>query len=112
MKAAVILVALTIALMSGRAFAADPLGLTPKFSLYADEKEAAIHAPEGVACNDKMVVVADSGNGRLIKYALGESVVSGGTEIKIAQLPYPFRVQISSKGEIIALDGRERRIVR
>jgi DNA-binding beta-propeller fold protein YncE len=35
-----------------------------------------------------------------------------GTEIKIPQLSNPIRIQINSKGEIFALDGKRRRVVK
>jgi hypothetical protein len=37
--------------------------------------------------------------------------VKGGTEIKPAQVSYPIRLQLDSKGDIFALDGKQRRIV-
>jgi len=74
-------------------------------SIYTDDKEAGLRAPEGVACNDKSdLVVADSGNGRLLRYKLQGRNMVGGTEIKIPQLNYPTRLQLTSKGEILALD--------
>jgi hypothetical protein len=69
--------------------------------------------PQGVACNEKsLLVVGDTGNGRLLQYTFQEKVLKGGKEIKIPQLLNPIRIQMNSKGEILALDGKQRRIIR
>jgi sugar lactone lactonase YvrE len=69
--------------------------------------------PEGVACNDKsLLVVGDTGNGRLLRYSYQDRSLKAGPEIKIDQLSNPIRLQINSKGEIFALDGKKRRIIR
>lgn len=82
-------------------------------SIYVDEKGGSMRLPEGVACDDKSrVVVADTGNGRLLRFTFQDGTAKGGAEIKVPQLIYPVRVQMNSKGEIFALDGKERRIVR
>ena len=82
-------------------------------SIYLDAKEAPLKAPEGVACTDKgYVVVADTGNHRLLTFTFKDGRVAGGAEVKLAQLVSPFRVQIDSKGDVLALDSKTRRIVR
>lgn len=81
--------------------------------LYQDEKEVALRTPEGVACDDAgNLVVADSGNGRLVRYRYVAGAISGGTEIKPAGLGYPQRVQFDSKGNLIVLDSREHKLLR
>jgi len=93
--------------------AAESLRLRHVVSVYADEKGAGLRHPEGVACNDKsLLLVGDTGNGRLVRFTFQEGNLKGGTEIRIPQLSYPIRVQVNSKGEIFALDGKTRRIVR
>ena len=93
--------------------AAETTKLRHVVSVYADEKGAGLQHPEGLACNDKsLLVVGDTGNRRLIRFTFQEGNVKGGTEIRIPQLTSPIRIQVNSKGEIFALDGRERRIVR
>lgn len=92
---------------------AEAVKLKHVVSVYADEKGGSIKLPEGVACGDKsQVIVADTGNGRLLRYTLQDGGMKGGTELKVPQLSYPVRVQMNSKGEIFALDGKLRRIVR
>ncbi len=81
--------------------------------IYQDDKEGALRYPEGVACNDLgTVVVADTGNGRLLGYAYRDGVLTGGAPMKPAQLVYPTRVQIDSKGNIWVLDQKTRKILR
>lgn len=82
--------------------------------VYTDNKGAVLKQPEGVACNDSsLVVVADTANGRLIRYNFQENrTIQGGEEIRIPELVYPVHVQLNSKGEIYALDGKLRKIAR
>jgi sugar lactone lactonase YvrE len=82
-------------------------------SLYSDDKEGGMKNPEGVACSEKsLLVVSDTGNGRLLRYSFQEKALKAASEIKVPQLTYPLRVQINSKGEIFVLDGKKRRILR
>ena len=93
--------------------AAEAVKLRHVVSVYADEKGAGLRTPEGVACNDKaLLVVGDTGNGRLVRFTFQEGNVKGGTEIRVPQLSYPVRIQVNSKGDIFALDAKARRIVR
>lgn len=107
------IVAIAVLLAAGGTQAADAVAFTHEASIYQDGKEAPLKAPEGVACDGAgHVVVADTGNGRLVTYSVKEGRVTGGTEMKIPQLPYPQRLQIDSKGNLFALDGKAHRIVR
>jgi DNA-binding beta-propeller fold protein YncE len=83
-------------------------------SIYTDDQGVALREPQGVACNDQShLIVADSGNGRLLKYVFRDGTVETGTvEIKIAQLSYPIKAELNSKSEIYVLDRRKRRILR
>ncbi len=95
------------------AFSADVPKLRFATSILTDSKGGGLKQPEGVACNDKsLVVVADTGKGRLIKYTFVDGVLHGGDELSIPGLSSPLRVQVNSKGEIFVLDGKERRIAR
>lgn len=92
--------------------AAEPLKFRQVAPIYVDGKGAGIRQPEGVACRGNALVVADTGNGRLLRYTIaGESWTPGG-EIVLPQLPSPIRVDVNSKGEIFALDGQSRKIAR
>ena len=93
-------------------FGAEAMKLRYTSAVTMDDKEGQLRQPEGVACNDKSVlIVADTGNGRLLSYSYQDRTLKGGAEIKAPQLPYPVRVQINSKGDIYALDGKNHNIV-
>ncbi len=80
-------------------------------SLYADDKGQALLQPEGVACDEKQLVVADTAHNRLVQYSIQTDGVKGGKQLQMPQLVAPIRVQLNAKGEIFALDGKNRRIV-
>jgi sugar lactone lactonase YvrE len=68
---------------------------------------------EGVACDAQgTVVVADTGNRRLVTYTWRGGNLEGGTALRVPQLTHPVRLQIDSKGFVLALDRRSRRILR
>jgi sugar lactone lactonase YvrE len=82
-------------------------------SVYQDALQKGLKQPEGVACGkDSLFVVADTGNGRLVRYTFQNGSLLAGPDIKVPQLIYPVRVQIDASGNILALDERQRRIVR
>jgi DNA-binding beta-propeller fold protein YncE len=92
---------------------AAALPLEPASSAYADEKGVALQSPEGVACTDSgTVIAADSGNGRLVVFAFKEGKFAGGTPVSFPELGRPVRLQIDSHGDVLALDEKNRRIVR
>lgn len=102
---------MSLAVVAG-SHAAEPLKLKMMAPIYVDGKGAGLRQPEGVSCRGNALVVADTGNGRLLKYTIaGDSWTPGG-EIVLPQLPSPIRVDVNSKGEIFALDGKSRRIGR
>jgi hypothetical protein len=104
--AAALLLAPAAALAEGIAFVHDA-------SIYEDAKEKPLLTPEAVACADNgAVVVGDTGNHRLLLYTYRDGRLAGGNEIKLAQLTSPIRLQISSKGDLLGLDGKTRKIVR
>lgn len=108
-----LLVALGLLVISPAAFGGESTKLRHIISIYSDEKGGGIRQPEGVACNDKsMVVVGDTGNGRLLRYTVQEKDVKPVGEIKAPQLSSPIRVQMNSRSEIFVLDGKQRRILR
>lgn len=102
-----------ILLLPVRSFSAETVKLKYIQSVYFDEKGGGMKQPEGVACNEKgLLIVGDTGNDRLLRYAYQDRSVKAGTEMKVQQLTNPIRVQTNSAGEIFALDGKKRRIVR
>ncbi len=97
--------------LSTHSFAA--LKLRHIVSVYRDVQEKQLKQPEGVACSkDALFVVADTGNGRLVLYTFQGKTAQALQEIKVPQLTYPVRVQIGARGNIFALDEKQRRIVR
>ncbi|HYG66198.1 MAG TPA: NHL repeat-containing protein [Anaeromyxobacteraceae bacterium] len=107
----VVLVALGASLPH-RASAAAPVGLRHELSIYTDSADVALRNPEGVACDEKgSLVVADTGNARLLVFRFKDGALDAGTQVKLAQLAYPTRVQIDGAGVVLALDRRTRRVV-
>jgi len=105
----VLMIILVLPLFS---FGAEPVKMKYALSLYADEKGTGLNQPEGIACKDDRLVVADTGNGRLILYSLQGGEPRGGKEIKLPQIVYPIRVKVNSKGDIFVLDEKLRKVVR
>lgn len=83
-------------------------------SIYADDQGLGLQHPEGVACNQNTrLIVADTGNARLLQYTYKDKTIAPGTRvIKLPQLIYPVQVKLNSRGEIFVLDRKQRRIVR
>lgn len=108
-----ILVILSLFLTPAKVLSAEVVKFRHLLSVYSDDKGGGMKQPEGVACGEKSVlVVSDTGNGRLLRYTIQEKTLRAESEIKVPQLTYPLRVQINSKGEIFVLDGKKRRILR
>ena len=100
-------------LLCAAAVRAQTLPFVHAGSAYADAKGAALKNPEGIACTENgRVVVADTGNGRLVTFRYQDGAFSGGEEVTLPQPGVPSRVQIDGKGAILALDRRGRRIAR
>jgi hypothetical protein len=92
---------------------AEGLAFVHDATIYQDAKEGPLKAPQGVACTENgYVVVADTGNQRLVTYTFKDGRLGGGTELKLTQLTRPLRVQVTSKGDVFALDGKTRKIVK
>ncbi len=103
---------LTLSLAADSAWA-QGAGWTFEHVLYADAAGAALRYPEGVACTaEGRMVVADTGNARLVSYRLAAGGASGGTAVKLAVGTSPTRVQIDSQGHVWVLDQRARRVIR
>jgi sugar lactone lactonase YvrE len=69
-------------------------------------------ADDSILDDKSLLIVGDTGNERLLRYSYQDRNLKGGTEIKVPELSNPIRLQINSKGEIFALDGKKRRIFR
>lgn len=92
---------------------AQEVRLRPSLALYLDAKGGGMSAPEGVAAaGESLLIVADTGNRRLLRYERVGSQLTPTGEIRLRQVPYPTRVRIDSQRDILALDGRSHRLVR
>lgn len=91
---------------------AAPVKLRYVTAVYADATGKAFQSPEGVACQSSHIVVADSLGGRLVTLTMDGEIVTPGAEIVLPQLPSPARVRMDSKGNLLVLDGKLRRIAR
>lgn len=106
------LVATALVLGSPQVAAAQGVRFRPVVSIYVDAQAAGLNRPEAVACGaGGQVLVGDTGNDRLLRFAFRQGTLGDGAEIRIPQLAAPIRVEVNSKGEIYALDGKARRIV-
>ncbi len=109
----IILIIVSLFFFPGQSFSAEAVKLRHIRSIYGDEKGVGFKQPEAVAVNGKsLLIVGDTGNDRLLRFALQEKEVRSGQEIKISQLASPIRVQLNTRGEIFALDGKRGRIAR
>lgn len=109
----VLLFALAAGLPAAAHAAGAPAGLKLLQGIYGDSADVALSRPEGVACDERgALVVADTGNARLLTFTFKDGALDAGAQVKLSQLPYPFRVQIDSKGFVLVLDRRARKIVR
>jgi DNA-binding beta-propeller fold protein YncE len=107
------LAALLLAAVSGPAQAASGLKLRAQAPLYADSKGVALMAPEGVAIGPGGVIaVADTGAGRIVTYQVSADGIVPTSEYKLAEVPYPTRMEFTAKGDLLVLDGKSRRIAR
>jgi len=93
--------------------AAQDVKLRPMRPIYIDSLGAAIRAPEGVAYDgSSRLVVADTGNRRLLVFEVSEDSISPSAEYRVSQVPLPVRVRFDSGGGILALDAKSHQIAR
>jgi sugar lactone lactonase YvrE len=78
-----------------------------------DEKGVGLRQPEAVACDDRStLIVGDTGNNRLLRYRVEERGIKPAGAISAPELSYPIRLHMNARGDVFALDGKRRRIVR
>lgn len=107
-----ILIASMIFASAARVDAAETFKMRQLAPVYVDGKGQGILQPEGVACRGNSLVVADTGHGRLLRYTISGEAWAPSGEIVLPQLTSPIRLEMNSKGEILALDGSSRKIAR
>jgi sugar lactone lactonase YvrE len=81
--------------------------------IYLDDQGGGLKHPEGIACGgESLLAVADTGNGRLLTFSVSGDSVTPVRAIRLRELPYPLQVQFTPAGDIVALDGKLRRLAR
>jgi len=88
---------------------ADTLKLKYVGSIYTDAGGTGLRSPEGVTLAGDALLVSDSANKRIVRYAYKDGVVKPDTSFSVPKM-YPLMVQVTSKGEMLVVDGRERAI--
>jgi hypothetical protein len=106
----VVIAALAVFLWAPQIVGAGANSFKWETSIYADANGVGLKRPEGVACGENFVVVADTGNNRLVRYGYDGSVVAAEAEFSLGK-SNPTLLQLNSRGDLYFLDGRERRIV-
>ena len=109
-RACTVILPLVVFLVAPQAIGAERTRMKWVTSIYKDAKGIGLKYPEGVACTDDFIVVADTGNSRLLRYSYEGASVTAEAEFPLPK-SFPVIVQVNSKGEVYFLDGRERRIV-
>jgi hypothetical protein len=104
-----ILILIMSLMLPTAAFGADVIQFRYVASALTDTTGVRIGQPEGVACDDRsLLVVSDTAHNRLQSFTLQEGALKAGTEIKV---PYPLHVRLTSKGDLFVLDGKQRKIL-
>ena len=102
--------ALAFVLVPRGLHAAEVLKLRPTAVLYADSAGVALHEPQGVGCGSGAFVVADSGNGRVLKFEISGALVRTTAAFAVKEIAYPMRADLGKDGTLFVLDGKSRRI--
>jgi sugar lactone lactonase YvrE len=101
------------ALLAAPAARAQAISLVHVTSIYEDDKDRPLNKPEGVTCDAQgRVVIADTGNGRLLNLSFKNRRVAGASEVRLTQLPAPAALQLDPKGNVLVLDRKARKIGR
>ena len=101
--------AFLLVLGSTQSFGAEKRTIKWVASIYSDANGIGLKHPEGVACTDEYLIVADTGNSRLLRYSFQGETVTMEAEFPLPK-SYPIRVHVNSTGDLYFLDGKERRI--
>lgn len=98
--------------LAAAAAGAESVKLKPEASIYVDAAGDGLSRPEGVGCSAGRLAVADTGHGRIVLYDVLEDALRPTGAIVVPQIPLPLRVGLLAGGDLLALDGRSRRIGR
>ncbi len=106
------LLGLVLGLVATATNAAEGIRVRLAAGVYGDTKGAGLREPEGVAFSGKGFVVADTSNGRIVRFAIAADRIEAQAEYTIAELPYPIRIASGPSGDMAVLDGRLHRVAR
>lgn len=82
-------------------------------AIYLDDRGGGMKRPEGVAFDGRsLLAVADTGNGRILKFTVAGEHAAPAGEIRLKEIPCPTRIGIGPQGDLFVLDGKSRRIGR
>ncbi len=80
-------------------------------TLYSDDADMALKHPESVACTDQGLLVADSGNNRLVRFQLSAQGIVANAVFPLPGI-VPLVVQQATDGSVLVLDGKKRQLLR
>lgn len=80
-------------------------------SVYVDQEGGQLNRPEGVACDDKTLVVADTGNARLVIFGWEAQLLSPKTVLPLDGVSAKS-LQMNSRGELYLYDAKTRAILK
>lgn len=108
--AAILLVFLAFGAPGARAV--EVLKLRHAATLYADALGTPLRVPQGVGCGGKSILVADSGNARVLRVEVSGALLLVTGAIAIPEIAYPVRADADASGNLVILDGKTRRLGR
>jgi DNA-binding beta-propeller fold protein YncE len=108
-KRFLLFIGLLLLVVPGRPSIAHGAKIRYLASVYSDRQGAGLKYPEGVACTEKLLFVADTGNSRVVRYTYEGRAITGQAEYLLPNSS-PIKLAVDSHGYLYVLDGRERRI--
>lgn len=113
LRVSVVVALVALPVMASPAVAAEVLKLRHMASLYADAGQVPLSFPQGVGCGaGERLLVADTGNGRVLRVEVSGPLMQVTSVVKLAEIPYPTRVDGDPSGALVVLDGRSHRLAR
>lgn len=91
--------------------AAETVKLKHFGTLYVGRGEMGFNRPEGVACRNGFLVIADTGNKQLVRFKLEGQALSPENVIPLPETS-PREVQLDTQGNIYVLDAKTRRVLK
>ena len=108
-KRFLLFIGLMLLVVPGRPFTAYGAKIRYLASVYVDQQGAGLKYPEGVACTENLLFVADTGNSRVVRYTYKGRAITAEAEYRLPNSS-PIKLEVDSRGYLYVLDGRQRRI--